>query len=229
MARWTQDEIHILHKYYVGRGSRYCSQLLDRSPKAVSMKANKLGLLSRTVRNGVLQKQIIDQLPNGRVMAECRVCGLSPHYVLFGKIQHCVRCKLVSDRNRNKTNRGRQTGRRKAAKYRSTIIGKYADRLRASLNQGMRKYLSGHANGCFRYLPYDPKQLCEHLESVRSVQNNRCPVCCRSYDIVEITIDHIVPVKTASTMEEILRLFELSNLSLLCRSCNSSKGDQLWQ
>lgn len=229
MKRWTSDELRILEQHYVDHGTSYCSDILQRSARAIGTKANELGLLSQIVNGGSTKKQVVNKLPNGRVIALCRSCGQSPHYVRQGKIQHCVQCKLTNDRRRSKTNEGRRMNREKSTRYRNTLLGKYADRLRSSLNQCVSKMTSNKPNtiGCFRHLQYSPQQLYDHLESIRIAQNNICPSCVKSYDVVLASIDHIIPLATAKTTEQILRLFNLPNLSLLCQPCNSSKGSNL--
>jgi len=69
-------------------------------------------------------------------------------------------------------------------------------------------------------LPYNSKQLCEHLEKIRESQNNSCPMCHKSYNEIKYDIDHVVPTSIAKTKEELLKLFGLNNLSLLCWNCN---------
>lgn len=41
-----------------------------------------------------------------------------------------------------------------------------------------------------------------------------------SYDIKSFDIDHITPLRTAKTIQQIKNLFVLKNLSLLCYPCN---------
>jgi len=74
--------------------------------------------------------------------------------------------------------------------------------------------------GFSKYLPYNSKQLHDHLETIKKSQNNCCPMCHKSYDNIKYDIDHIIPVSTAQTKEELLKLFNLENLSSLCYICN---------
>lgn len=67
---------------------------------------------------------------------------------------------------------------------------------------------------------YDSQQLYQHLEDIRLSQKNQCPMCKISYDVINRDIDHIIPICTAKTIEDINRLFQLSNLTLLCWKCN---------
>jgi len=87
----------------------------------------------------------------------------------------------------------------------------------------MARYRYG-IGGCFRLLPYSPQDLHDHLERVRAKQKNRCPTCRRSYMKVGFHVDHVMSLRNAKTKEAVLNLFALTNLSLLCPSCNIRKG-----
>lgn len=216
--KWNLEEDNILIDYYIERGVEHCSSLLDRPPKAISIRARKLGLLSNITSNGFSKKQIIEKLADNKVIALCQKHGESPHYFRKGKIQQCIKCASKRDIDYKK-------------KERQMPLGLYKSRLRTSLNNAFRRLLQiNHIKkrrGCFRHLPYSPWQLCDHLEAIKEQQNNQCPMCRQSYDSVQLTIDHIVPSKMAKTKEEMLKLFALDNLSLLCKSCNSSKGARM--
>jgi len=71
-----------------------------------------------------------------------------------------------------------------------------------------------------KYLPYNSKQLQDYLENIKISQNNRCPMCRISYSINSCDIDHIIPTSTAKTKNELIKLFNLKNLSPLCFKCN---------
>jgi len=71
-----------------------------------------------------------------------------------------------------------------------------------------------------KYLPYNSKQLQDHLNNIAKNQNNSCPMCNKSYDETRYDIDHIIPTSLAKTREELLKFFYLENLSLLCWRCN---------
>jgi hypothetical protein len=225
---WSKQEENILKQYYKIRGIEYCCNLLGRSYSAVVSKARKLGIHTDTF-NGLPTKSILKKLTNNQVIALCQIHGPTPHYLKKnGKIDICVQCKLVKHGERMKTDEGRAYSRRMTQKFRSTPTGKFICRLRTSLNNALRsKNIIKNRIGCFRLLPCLPQELKEHLESIRLSQNNQCPICHRSYDITPWTIDHIIPVKIAKTERDVLELFSLDNLSLLCQSCNSSKGAKI--
>jgi hypothetical protein len=45
-------------------------------------------------------------------------------------------------------------------------------------------------------------------------------MCNKSYDEIKYDLDHTIPTSSAETKEELLKLFNLNNLSLLCYKCN---------
>lgn len=102
---------------------------------------------------------------------------------------------------------------------RSSLIRYYENKLRVALRN--LKYKNNNKKINFsKYLPYNSKQLQDHLENIRKSQNNYCPMCHKSYNKIKYDIDHIVPTSVAKTKEELLKLFNLENLSLLCYICN---------
>lgn len=98
------------------------------------------------------------------------------------------------------------------------MVRNYENQLRKALS-GL-KLLEKNKIGFSKYLPYNSKQLYEHLEKIIKDQDNCCPMCHANYGISPFDIDHIIPVSTAKTKDELLKLFFLDNLYLLCFSCN---------
>lgn len=225
---WSKADDDILKKYYPEKGSKYCANLLNRSYVATKSRANSLGLKTNIATRGLPQKQILKKLTNNKVIALCKVHGKTPHYLRNGKIADCIKCQLISKAKKAKTHGYKVRRLEIQKKYRSTLVGKFAYRLRSSFRSAFRsKNITKTRIGCFRFLPYSPQQLCDYLEAIRQRQGNQCPMCCRSYDIASWTIDHILPINIAQTKEDVLKLFALDNLSLLCGSCNTSKGARI--
>jgi len=116
------------------------------------------------------------------------------------------------------TSKEQANNRRSNLDKKSLTIRKYDRRLRGCLNYLIQ---NGKDKINFsKYLPYNSKQLYEYLENIRSLQNNSCPMCNKSYNEIKYDIDHIVPISSAKTKKELLKLFDLANLSLLCYRCN---------
>jgi hypothetical protein len=103
-------------------------------------------------------------------------------------------------------------------KIRPLFIRNYELQLRNAL--GRLKPKDNSKISFSKYLPYNSQQLYYHLETIKKDQDNCCPMCHVSYDIKPFDIDHIVPTSSAKTKEELLKLFSLNNLSLLCYICN---------
>lgn len=113
---------------------------------------------------------------------------------------------FVSDRDERLYNRER------VRRYRRTPLGNIRHRLRAAL----RRALSGIR---VADLPYTPEELLDHIRHRLEARDYRCPMCDDSlkkcYDV-----DHVIPLAQAKTFEEILALFALENLDVLCPPCN---------
>ena len=100
-------------------------------------------------------------------------------------------------------------------RLRQGLIGKLTNRLRVSL----RRRLRGVG---FSGLPYTAEELQAHICARLEERRFRCPMCGASLES-RFDIDHIVPLSSAQTADELLGLFELSNLDVLCPSCNQHR------
>jgi len=219
---WTTEECNLLVQHYPVNGAGYCVQILDRSRESIKKKACRMGLGTCITSSGRPQKQAIEVLDDNKVLARCKIHGVCPHYLSKGKITGCVECVRLFNKNKPVTDAKREYDRQKQRRYRSTTLGLYTSRLRSYL----RSFL-GRKKGCFRHLPYSPQQLRDHLDSIRQNQNNCCPGCGASYGENNFHIDHVIPISTANTQQDILDLFSLENLSLLCPACNLVKGSKI--
>lgn len=117
-------------------------------------------------------------------------------------------CRLV-------THKDNCNNRRIRLKTRLLQIYNYEKRLRSSLVNLKSKKIN-HS----KHFPYNSKELCDHLNNISKTQNNRCPMCHISYKQIKYDVDHIIPTSSARTKEELLKLFDLENLSPLCFKCN---------
>ena len=91
------------------------------------------------------------------------------------------------------------------------------------LRIAIRKSLTGHPYpGALRLVGLTPEDVAHRL---LPFLGGPCPEC----RVVVLTlrsaeIDHIVPLASAQTNDEVLQLNRLDNLRLICRRCNRSKG-----
>ncbi|KKN70858.1 hypothetical protein LCGC14_0426410 [marine sediment metagenome] len=213
---WTKEEINILIHYYEDKGGIGCINLLKRTQLAIRKKANKLGLSTKATFGGTpSKKHILKRLSLSRGFVMCAKHGYTIHYLLSSRSPVCLMCRRRWDKKRSqKLSRKLQTNRLQMKRYKIPIYN-YANRLRRTL----RFYSHGEISFS-KHLPYSSRQLCDHLENIKKQQDNRCPMCQVSYDITGYDIDHVTPVFVAKDTKEILQLFALSNLSLLCPPCN---------
>jgi hypothetical protein len=216
---WTKEEIEFLIINYPAYGPKYCNNKLDKGYYALCHKAKKFGL-----KFNPKQRKIIKKLDGNKVLCECKKHGIVAHYNRPRQSLSCSLC--VSEKG--KTEEGRRKSRINSRKRQKNPINRLAHNLRSILyNSFKRKLRNGfrHTRGCFRNLDYTPVELFNYLENIKKLQNNECPSCKTDYNKCIMSIDHIIPLATAQTEQEIINLFDLKNLSLLCRGCNSSKND----
>lgn len=211
-TNWTESEEDILKEFYENNGIKFCFNKLKKSPEQIRSKASSLGL---KIKNKLPHK-IISIIDGETALACCPIHEICEHRIK--KENNRLRCRLCdSEYNKKRNNLEEVKIKRRIWKKKrnSTPLGKYETRLRARLRRLSKNELSFSKN-----LPYNSKQLCNHLEFVRSNQNNCCPLCNISYEINPADMEHIIPTSTAKTREELLKLFYLNNLSLLCYKCN---------
>ena len=110
------------------------------------------------------------------------------------------------------------TRRRNSLRRRAKPEYRYAHRLKVAIRNAVRKNDWG-THG----LPWAPKQLRDHIESKLAEHDRRCPDCRVSLDMVGFHIDHIVPISSAATAIDLVRLSDLDNLDVRCPRCNMSK------
>jgi len=112
--------------------------------------------------------------------------------------------------------RTRRQNREATQRSRQTLLGKMKNRLRVALC----KYAQG--KGGFSQLPYTPAELQAHILSKLEDRQYRCPLCSASLK-ERFDIDHRIPLVSAKTVDEVIALFALSNLDVLCPPCNQHK------
>jgi hypothetical protein len=91
--------------------------------------------------------------------------------------------------------------------------------VRASLRRSLRKVNAGKDRRTFDLLGYTPCDLARHMERqfVRGMGWD---------NFGKWHIDHIVPISTADTKDDVVRLNQLSNLRPLWREANLAKLDK---
>jgi len=214
---WNKEEINILKEFFPNKGIKYCADKLNRSKKSVRTKAKIIGLHT-SIRGHILKKEIIKRISSTRGLSICKIHGDSEHHLYRNKILYCLVCKRL-----------REFAKRKDP------VNNYTQKLRSLMGQAVKRINGIYKPkrvGCFRNLPYTSKELCNHLNMIRKLQKNKCPCCKTLYDdndkYQKSSIDHIIPIASAHTIEEVITLFAIENLSLMCLSCNKSKNDSIY-
>ncbi len=222
---WTTSEIDLLLNHYDRDGIAYCMQGLDRSRLSVTRKAYSLGLKTSKPKPKA-RRHIIRKIGKNKVIAACPSHGEFLHYYGYkGQSLQCAQCLKDSNKQWRQSDKGKATRRRYDLLRSKNPVVNYANRLRSRLNYYKTKQGDSVLRGCFRYLPFSPTELYDHLEGIRLEQGNKCPICRSDYRTAGYHVDHVEPLANALSMEEVWFLFNLSNLSLLCPQCNGVKAD----
>jgi len=216
---WKKEEDDTLKKFYSNNGSVYISKLLNRTRKSIGNRASYLKLTTKLASFGLPLKTVIEKITENKVLSTCRIHGTAIHYYGNGKIKQCIKCNQIKNAMTMKTEKAKRYNKEWKERYRKTPIGQYKSRIRSEFRAATKG-----KNGCFRHLPYTAQELTSYLENIKLQQNNLCPICKQSYEKLGFNIEHIIPLAKAKTEKEIIDLFALSNLSLMCPNCNFSKG-----
>jgi len=207
--KWSPEELQFLKDNYYELGPRGCSEKLGRKPSVIATRANHLGLKTQVVKG--TPKREVYQKHEDYWVCECPTHGKQKHYYKSRSGPRCVVCEkeyTTSDVGQKKRAQTRE-------KRRSTLVGRYEDRIRVSLNCYVRGKISYS-----KHLGYSASDLVRHISSIHMNRNNRCDMCHKSFEVEDMDIDHITPLSTAKTFADMKRLFRLENLQPLCPRCN---------
>jgi len=211
--KWHRMEIEILKDYYPGGGVKTCSDKLCRTNASIKWKANELKIFAHGVQGGK-KRLVIKHLDDNMAIAFCSEHGEVKHYNKNNRLR-CIKCERDGFKKWSSKISSKIKMRNSARARLTKPINVYKNRLRSTLY-----YCFKGAVGFTKHLPYSRKELCDYLEGIRLEQNNRCPMCQDNYDDVGFDIDHIIPTSSTADSTELLLLFNLDNLSLLCPKCN---------
>ena len=206
---WKKEEDNILLQYYYEKGSAFCAKLINRTRRSITNRIEKLNLKTIVANsNGLPKKTIIKKISKNRCLSKCKIHGEEMHFCNNNRIKYCLEC----------TRTRAQKPINKFANNLRNCIGKSFKRVRNKNDRHKRM-------GAFCYLSYTKEELYNYLENTRKLQENKCPSCDISYDKCVMSIDHVIPLIKAKTEQQVIDLFDLKNLNLICKSCNSSKND----
>jgi hypothetical protein len=100
----------------------------------------------------------------------------------------------------------------------------FANRIRHGIRKALYKRNIVKRSKTFDILGYPVLVLTDHL---KQWLNSPCVVCGQTVITVEQShIDHIIPLCSANTEEDVIRLNQLDNLRLICAKCNFKKGSR---
>lgn len=195
--KWSHKEIEILYEFYPQEGGLMLKRLTNRTITGIHNKVQMLGIKNHNKK--LSQKPIIQNLGLNKIIAKCKHHGLTIYYYYkHNKRSKCIKCH-----------------REWLKKHRKSPLGNYKSRIQSSL----RSYAK-HQIHFSKHLVYSAEDLCKHLERIRQNQKDKCPMCSISYGINSYDIDHIIPLSSANTIDQLKKLYSLNNLTLLCFRCN---------
>ncbi|KKN98914.1 hypothetical protein LCGC14_0141590 [marine sediment metagenome] len=206
-------EIQILKIHYPNGGIKDCTERLSRTANAIKIKAMQLGVSTYGIQ-GCKKRLVIEELDNNKVIATCPTHGDVYHYSKNQRFR-CIKCEADNFSKWSKKSSSKTKMRASRRIRMRKPIKMYENRLRSSLHH----CFVGHVSFT-KHLPYSSQELHNHLESIKLKQNNKCPMCSDDYNNTGFDIDHIIPTSSATNDWDMLELFSLKNLSLLCPRCN---------
>lgn len=113
-------------------------------------------------------------------------------------------------------------------RYHNDPVFRFRKNLRRRMQLSFRKYGIVKGGKTFQILGYSPQDLHDKLSSYIDKLCEYCDVS--TITLTNSVIDHIVPICSATSKEEIVKLNQLDNLRLICRHCNAVKvADDLKQ
>lgn len=144
------------------------------------------------------------------VVKQCMTCG-------------CDFLTTVSQKTRAKYCSNRCKKRLYSFRFDYTCL----HRMRSSVRQCVQRLVLGNmitpTRGALRHMNYTSRDLAMH------VKNQLQSGCCICHKTIEGDFDiaHLIPASSAQTLEELVRLFTLSNLSVAHVTCNRALGAEV--
>lgn len=187
---------------------------------------------------------------NNRVFKQCPKCMLFKDFELDygndksnprGKTSNCRTCKnsIKQDKERAKLYY-RNGGNVKKAQYyqknKETIhkqrrnridndpILKLSDRIRKSIQKSIKHKAQYKDNRTFEIVGCSKEEFIQHL--IKTFENNYKIKYNESY-LKDLHIDHIIPISSSNTKEEVLKLNHYTNLQFLYKDHNMEKKVKL--
>lgn len=124
----------------------------------------------------------------------------------------------------HKNDRNARARKRNKERYKTDTLYRFSRKIRRVIIRAF-KQLNMIKNGkTFKLLGYAPQDLNNKMVSYINSVCEECNITI--IDINNSAMDHIIPMCSASSKEDIIKLNQLNNLRLICRHCNSIKLSQ---
>jgi hypothetical protein len=207
---WTKEENNILKQCYYDFGLNFCvNKLIKKTRQQIKDRVWRLRLKTKIKGDNEI-KYVVEKISdsNCNVLSICKIHGKTRHHYYNNKVKYCLECRRIQRLN---------------------PLFSFAHNLRCNIRHCFKKIHNKNGEPikrrCFKNLDYTPVELYNYLSNIQKLQNNKCPICKTDYKNCIVSIDHVIPVSRAKTIQQIIDLFDLKNLNLMCKNCNSSKND----
>ncbi len=112
--------------------------------------------------------------------------------------------------------------RKASEKRKANPVYRLADKIRRSVKRACRQKGILKHGMTFELLEYTPQEIHGYLSQYLGKPCEVCKECEISLDSCHL--DHITPVCTANSLQDVIKLSEMVNLRLICPDCNLKKG-----
>lgn len=154
----------------------------------------------------------------------CKECRKEYSKEYHRKHQTKIIEKAAEWRAKNRISYNKRSSKRKRVKRKNDSLFSFQERISKSLRVVLRNNGLIKKSKTFEMLKFNPQALNEHLSKYL---NKFCMICCKKTIALDNShIDHVKPTSLAKTEQEIIELNQLSNLRLICSTCNIKKGNK---
>jgi len=165
-----------------------------------------------------------------KVVRICPQCGKEKIFrkQVANKHEWCIQCrgrerfKKFTDMKRVYANPAEQKRINHQREY-AKPLGYLGTILRTGLRHAAKSNDFQKPYGCFRLLGYTKEEFLEHIQSCLG---NGCVICGQPIKD-RWHLAHLIPRSFAKTEDDLIRLFQLNNLSVAHPSCNVKLGDRV--
>ena len=103
-------------------------------------------------------------------------------------------------------------------------IHRFSSNIRRQINRQLKNKNLTKGGSTFEILGYTPQDLSNYLSKWFSKPCEICDEVIISNSPKNYHTDHIIPIASSASYEDVIRLNQLVNLRLICKKCNQKKN-----